>query len=204
MFHACSSEEIAASEAHTDDAVIIDAVADGKPHAFRHLVSRHKRAVYRYLLLQTRNTHLADDLAQEVFLRAFRAATAGNFAGRASVKTWLFTIAGNCLRDAWRKVKRSRELVDSGVVECQIHALDTSQHSPDEALAHKERREQILLALNDLPADQQRAVHLKFFCELTAGEISEITGAPHSTVKARLRYGLTKLTQKLSSLRGDL
>ena len=187
-----------------DDATVLDEVKSGKNGVFRVLVDRYKLPLYRYLLWQTGSVELAEDLTQEVFLRVFRAASTGAFAGRASVKTWIFTIAGNCLRDSWRAVKRRRELTDSGLVDLHMHSLATSEPGPNETAENTELLEQLLRLLSELPAEQKHVAHLKFFGGLALREIAEVTGAPLTTVKARLRYALTKLADKFTASRGDL
>ena len=193
-----------ANDSLPDDAAILASVEAGERREFQVLIDRYKVAVYRYLLYQTARVDVAEDLAQEVFLRVFRAASAGAYAGGASVKTWMFTIAGNCLRDFWRAAKRRREVPDSGLVEFQMQSLTSPELGPAESVARAERLQQILRLLAELPGEQREVVHLKFFGGLTMAEISEVTATALTTVKARLRYALTKLGDKLAPFRGEL
>jgi len=187
-----------------EDAAILASVEAGRKGQFQVLVDRYKVALYRYLLYQTARADVAEDLAQEVFLRVFRAASAGGYAGRASVKTWIFTIARNCLRDFWRASQRNREVPDSSLADLQMQSLTSSEPDPSEEAAATERRDQVLRVLAELPAEQRQVTYLKFFGGLTMAEISEVTAAPLTTVKARLRYALTKLADKLTPSRGEL
>jgi len=187
-----------------DDAVVIVSVAAGRTGDFQVLVDRYKLSLYRYLLYQTGRAETAEDLAQEVFLRVFRAAAAGNYAGRASVKTWLFTIAGNCLRDFFRSSKRSRVVADSSLVEAQVQSLQSSGPNPAEAAVAAERRERVLSLLASLSPEQRQVAHLRFFGGLTMPEIAEVTACPLTTVKSRLRHPLTKLADKIAPQRGEL
>lgn len=115
--------QASAESAVPEDAAILAAIAEGRTGPFHVLVERYKLPVYRYLLGQTSSPEVAEDLAQDVFLRVYRAAGAGAYAGKASVKTWLFTIAGNRVRDFWRSAGRKREVTDSGLVASKAEVL---------------------------------------------------------------------------------
>ena len=187
-----------------DDGAILASVEAGRKREFQVLVDRYKTPLYRYLFCRTASVEVAEDLAQEVFLRVFRAAKAGAYTGRASVKTWMFTIAGNCLRDHWRATKRRRVFPDSSQVEFQMQSLTSSEPDPAENVIKTERLEQILRLLAELPTEQRDVVHLKFFGGLKMAEIAEVTVTPLTTVRARLRYALTKLSDKLATHRGEI
>ena len=90
------------TQQHGDDAAVLARVRDGEVQCFGVLVHRYKVRLIGYIQCRVSDVHVAEDLAQEVFLRVFRAAQSGAFAGRSGVKTWMFTIADNCVRDFWR------------------------------------------------------------------------------------------------------
>jgi RNA polymerase sigma-70 factor (ECF subfamily) len=102
-----------------DDASILAAVRSGDTQQFQMLIDNHKEGLFRYFVYQVGNAHVADGLAQDVFLSVFKAATAGSYTGQASVSTWMFSIALNRLRDFWRSSQRSRETAASAVPDLQ-------------------------------------------------------------------------------------
>src|ERR1700690_1152875 len=90
------------------DAEAIAQIRAGDADAFRVLVERHSRSVFRLAFRMTGNEHDAEDLVQETFLRAFRQIR--KYDGRASFGTWLYRIASNCSLDLIRSRKRGQEM----------------------------------------------------------------------------------------------
>src|SRR6266567_2072404 len=90
----------------SDGAAVVRAQS-GDGDAFRVLVERHSRSVFRLAFRMTGNEHDAEDLVQETFLRAYR--QLGKFDGRASLGTWLYRVAANCSLDLIRVRKRRQE-----------------------------------------------------------------------------------------------
>src|SRR5687768_6541632 len=88
------------------DAAAVDRVTRGDPEAFRLLVDRHSRSVFRLAYRLTRNQHDADDVVQETFLRAYRHLS--SFDSRSSFSTWLHRIATNTAFDLLRRNERHK------------------------------------------------------------------------------------------------
>ncbi len=171
----------------------------GCPRFGVHLFHRYKLRLVRYLHSRVADVHLAEDLAQEVFLRVFRAAQGNKFAGRSGVKTWIFTIANNCLIDCWRSSRRRAAVAGPG----KADQFESAASTPDCSAADSEQRALILAAINQLPDDQQQVVGLKFFANMTFAEIAEVVGVSISTIKSRMRYALIKLEHSLSLTIGE-
>jgi RNA polymerase sigma factor (sigma-70 family) len=155
-------------------------------------VNSQKVPLFRYLHHQLGDQHAAEDLVQDVFLRAIRAARAGTFDGKCSVRTWLFRIARNCLTDYAR---RSRLRV--------THVLDDASSAVSDApgplsmAAAAEGTKRVQDMLDKIPAVQAQVLSLKVLGGLTAAEISEVTDVPLETIKSRLRYALQKVHEML-------
>src|SRR5579871_6938206 len=86
------------------DQVAAEEAREGNQLAFRVLVERHSRAVFRLAYRMTGNEQDTEDLVQETFLRAYR--SLARFQGRSSVRTWLHRIAANCALDLLRRRRR--------------------------------------------------------------------------------------------------
>jgi RNA polymerase sigma-70 factor (ECF subfamily) len=132
------------------------------------LFERHARPVRRYLYRLTRNPAVADDLAQEVFLRVVR--SAAGYEAREREAAWVFRIAGNVLRDFQRRVSRPVEHVAAavGTAPNQVLELDLD------------------LALARLPPDECEALLLGEVVGLTYPEIAEATGVTVPAVRSRI------------------
>lgn len=130
---------------------------------------------------------LADDIAQEAFIKAFLHLDA--FGGRSSFSTWLFRIAYNCFCDNQRAVERYSPAEVEGL---QI----TASEKADEAFEHQE----LYLAMNRLNAKERSALLLFYMEEKSLKEIADITRIPVNTVKAHLSRGRLHISEHLKSI----
>ena len=171
----------------TDADLITRVLVDDDQHAFGELVRRHQSAV-RGLLRQLTRTDvaLADDLAQETFLRAYKHIR--SFRGEARFSTWLYRIAYNCFRE---DARRRKELV--GINEEQWQAREDPQ-TVDPALRHD-----LMQALNLLPLPERTAVILCCQNGLSHDEAARVLEIPLGTVKTNVLRGREKLKRTLAA-----
>lgn len=170
------------------DADILTAVAAGDFAHFDTFVDRYKVRLVRYLAHRTGDRDAAEDLAQEVLIRVLR----GAYAGRASVATWVFSIANRCAIDHARS-RRRRDPSGQPAAEPSSHALDPALLAMrQDSDRHVER----LLA--QLPPPQREVIALKVFGDLSFTEVATVLGRPIGTVKSQMRYGLQTLQELLS------
>jgi RNA polymerase sigma-70 factor (ECF subfamily) len=188
-----------------EDARILAEIARGDLGRFDVLVDRYKVRLMSYLRHRVPDRHHAEDLVQEAFLRMFRAARSGGYSGRASVCTWLFTIADNCATDYLRASGRQPPMLESDTAgrneDDSARMLDRrSAPDPDpaEAAARRESQGRAEALLDCLPEEQRRVVALKVLGGLTLAEIAAVVGCPLGTVKSRLLYGLRKIEASLA------
>ena len=171
------------------DAALVAGLAVGDPPAATAFVRRFQGNVYGLALSITRDPTLAEDVAQEAFLRAWRAASTYD-PGRASVTTWLLTITRNTAIDAVRARRTtpaSPQLLEDVVQETFAGA------DPAEAAMHRLDSERALQHLASLHPTQARAVVLAVVGGCTAVEVSEHEDIPLGTAKTRIRTGLMRL-----------
>ena len=171
----------------TDAHLVTRVLADDDQHAFGELVRRHQSSV-RGLLRQLTRTDLAlaDDLAQETFLRAYK--KLASFRGEARFSTWLYRIAYNCFRE---DARRRKELV--GVDDEQLQAEHDAQ-TVDAGLRHD-----LMYALNLLPLHERTAVVLCCQSGLSHDEAARVLEIPLGTVKTNVLRGREKLKRTLAA-----
>ena len=151
----------------------------GDYSAFEELHARHGRRVMAYLLRSGFPRPEAEDLCQEVFLRAFK--SLGSFdAGRGSLGTWLAAIARNVARRQWRR-QGTPEGFDPELTE-QTFAADNPRAAPEV----REEFEAVRDCVAALPAELGRIVRLRYIDARTTRGIAEATGTAEATVRARL------------------
>ncbi len=157
----------------------------------RAAVSDSGPAVRRFLFGMCGDWHVAEDLAQESLLKAWR--SRASFNGRANVRTWVFAIARNVWVDYLRR-RRTR-----GVEETMDQATLTASNAPGPiaSASGREFTSQMQLALAKLPPEQREALAMRESDGLTFVEISRLLELPVATVKSRVRYALMKLATEL-------
>jgi RNA polymerase sigma-70 factor (ECF subfamily) len=178
-----------------DDALLAG-VAAGDADAMVAFVRRFQRRVFGLALSVVGDAALAEDVAQEAFVRAWRNAAAFD-ARRGSVASWLLTVTRNLAIDAIR-LRRADPVDPDQLIRLDLPARDASP--ADVATAHEDAN-RLLAALRRLPVEQRRAVVLAGIGGRTAREIGEVEGVPLGTAKTRIRAGLLKLRESLMSER---
>jgi len=166
----------------------IAACRRGEREAFDVLVARYQRPIYRLCYRYVNSHEDANDLAQEVFLKAWRAI--GRFRGDSAFSTWLFRIAVNaCLNFRALRRPETRELPET--------LLDPRPG----ALAEVERQDdasRLRAAVSRLPERQRATLILKVFHDLTHDEVAGILGSTVGTVKANLFHALANLRREMT------
>lgn len=174
-------------EALSDEALLAG-LGSGDPAAAAAFVRRFQGRVYGLALTMLRDRGLADEVAQETFVRAWRHAETYD-ARRGRVPAWLLTIARNLAVDRARL--RTATPVDPDVIAAQLE-LDGEATTADVA-----ERQRVREAVRALPDDQRRVLVLAMYAGKTAQEISELDDVPLGTVKTRIRTAMLKLRQTL-------
>jgi RNA polymerase sigma-70 factor (ECF subfamily) len=174
-----------------DDAQLMLAYARGEMRAFETLYARHRGALYRYLVRQSRDTDTAHDLFQEVWSRVI--VNRARYQPRAKFRTFLFTLAHNCFIDHCRRVKArpvAMGVDDADAADLLPADADTL---PDMEIERDEVSRRYRAALAGLPAEQRDVYLLHEESELSLDEIARVTGVGTETAKSRLRYAVGKL-----------
>jgi RNA polymerase sigma-70 factor (ECF subfamily) len=161
----------------------VEACQRGEREAFDLLVERYQRDVYRLCYRYVNNHEDANDLAQEVFLKAWRAI--GRFRGESSVRTWLYRIGVNaCLN--FRALRRpvTQELPE---------ALADPRPGAQARVQSDDEARLVRAAVVRLPEKQRATLILKIYHDLTHEEVAQILGSTVGTVKANLFHALGNL-----------
>src|SRR5689334_5440730 len=173
------------------DEALLAGLAAGDPEVAAAFVRRFQRPVYGLALTILRDPGLADDAAQETFVRAWRHA-AGYDPRRGRVAAWLLTIARNVAIDRSRPLRLAPD--DPVVIASR---LDVTRQGTMPDVGERER---VHRALSALPDEQRRALVLAVYAGRTAREISELDGVPLGTVKTRIRTAMSTLRETLGAV----
>jgi RNA polymerase sigma-70 factor (ECF subfamily) len=171
-----------------DDREAVLACQGGDREAFDRLVERYQRDIYRLCYRYVNDPQDANDMAQEVFLKAYRAID--RFRGDSSFSTWLYRIAVNtCLNFRSSRRPEGEQLPES-IPDAHAGVLD--------AMVEDERARRVRQAVSRLPEKQRATVILKVYHDLTHEEVAGILGSTVGTVKANLFHALGKLRKLMA------
>jgi RNA polymerase sigma-70 factor, ECF subfamily len=168
----------------------------GDLDSFNQLVLRWERPIYALAYRVIGREEEARDVAQETFLRAFRALS--GFKGQAKFSSWLYRITLNLCRDWIRRERRTPvSQAPEGIDIIELAGEATPGETIEELVARKELGRAVGKAMSQLPEEQRTAIILKEYHGLTFQEIAELLDCPLSTVKTRLYQGLSVLRKQL-------
>ena len=192
-----------------DDRELATLASEGRERAFRELLSRYERPVFSLVYRMVRDRALAEDLAQEAFVRAFNAIDTYDPSYKFS--SWMFKIANNHTIDHLRKKK-----LDTVSIHGSPHAgsqeeeertsitLEAGGEDPEAYVESKELGGQIEEAIGQLRPEYRSAVLLRHVEGYSYDEIAEIMEVPLGTVKTYLHRARGELREKLADARADL
>ena len=168
-----------------NDSALIRAFLDGCREAFDVIVERHRRNVYQLCYRFVGNHEDAEDLAQDVFVRAFKGLR--NFKGDASLGTWLYRVGVNVCLNRVAVKRPPTEPIEA------VQRVDDSLEDPLEALMRGERAAVVRVAIQKLPPKQRATLMLRVYQELPHEEIAKILGSSVGAVKANFFHALGNL-----------
>lgn len=169
------------------DKELVRRVKKGDRHAFELLFSRYQHKILNLISRYLRDREDVEDVAQETFIKAFRALP--RFRGESAFYTWLYRIAINTAKN--HLVARSRRPPGTDIDVDDAEYMDGTEalresESPESAFARDELSAEIDLAISQLPEDLRSAVTLREFDGLTYEQIAEIMDCPVGTVRSRI------------------
>ena len=174
-----------------DDRDLVECCRAGDRDAFDVLVTRHQRAVYGVCYRFVGNHDDAADLAQEVFLRAYRAL--GKFKGASAFGTWLHRIAVNVSLNRVGARRPPMQPIEAS------KATAVQSSSPAETLLRGERAARVRAAVARLPRKQRATLILRVYRDLSHQEIAAVLGTSVGAVKANFFHALNNLRRMLGA-----
>ncbi|MBY0411981.1 MAG: RNA polymerase sigma factor RpoE [Burkholderiaceae bacterium] len=187
------------------DLQLVERAVAGDQRAFELLVIKYQRRIERLIGRMVRDTDLVQDIAQETFIRAYRALH--QFRGDAQFYTWLYRIAVNTAKKALMDMKRNpiisenafRNSDDDDETYRVGHEL-TSDETPETVLAAQEIAQMVNAAMEALPEDLRQAVVLREIEGLSYDEIATVMNCPIGTVRSRIFRAREAISAKVRPL----
>jgi len=178
------------------DQKLVKSFQAGDKNAFNELQRRYQDKIYYLILKYQKNPEVANDLCQEVFLRAFL--RLNTFSGGAKFYTWLYKIAVNICIDFHRKRSLTTVSFDDMTPSAKSVFRTEDSQSPLSILERKELSEKVREAISNLPPKQKSALILRYYGDLQIKEIAMKVGCSQGTIKAQLFHAKQKLAKMLN------
>ena len=188
------------------DALLVDRAKRGEVHAFEMLVVKYQRRIERLIGRIVRDTDLVADVAQETFIRAYRALP--QFRGESAFYTWLYRIAVNTAKKALADLRRDPLISETALAAARQdddetyrpgHEL-THDETPEAVLASREIAATVNAAIEALPEDLRQAIVLREVEGLSYDEIAEVMACPIGTVRSRIFRAREAIAERLRPL----
>lgn len=181
------------------DRSLVEASAAGDQDAFAALVLRYQAPIVNLARALTADDGEAEDLAQETFIRAYKAI--GRFRGDSAFRTWLYRVAVNVIRSHLQRRTRRWKWFGPSLDERESAAQQASALSMPAAVEEDAARRQLIdRALASLPADMRAAVTLRDVHGFDYAEIADMLGIPIGTVESRIFRARQRLRPLLAPL----
>jgi RNA polymerase sigma-70 factor, ECF subfamily len=190
--------------AEDTDALLVERVQRGDMRAFEMLVVKYQRRVERLIGRMVRDVDLVADIAQETFIRAYRAMP--QFRGDSAFYTWLYRIAVNTAKKALMDRKRDPVVTESALF--SVNDEETSRaeselsdgETPEGLLASKQIAQAVNEAIQSLSEDLRQAIVLREIEGLSYEEIADVMNCPIGTVRSRIFRARESIAQRLRPL----
>lgn len=188
------------------DQLLVERARRGEMQAFEMLVVKYQRRIERLISRFVRDVDLVPDIAQETFIRAYRALP--QFRGESAFYTWLYRIAVNTAKKALADLRRDPVMTESALA--SVAQDDDETNRPEHELSHDETPEAMLAsreiartvnaAIEALPEDLRQAILLREVEGLSYDEIAMVMACPIGTVRSRIFRAREAIAVKLRPL----
>lgn len=179
------------------DSQLIREIKDGNIECYAELISRYEKKIFAFVLQMLRQAHLehmAEDICQETFYKAYRSIHSFRDV-EATFSTWLYTIARNTVLSELRKSKNSDVYLEDTL---QI-PVASDERMPEQQLLRVEREVMVRQAINNLPEKQRSALILREYEQMEYNEIASILDLTVSSVKSLLFRARQSIKTQLES-----
>ena len=178
-----------------NDSELLSLYIGGNEEAFEELLNRHKDRVFTTIYLIVKDRYTAEDLMQEVFIKAIRTIKSGRYNEEGKFLPWILRIAHNLSIDYFRKSKRYPTIImeDGSSV---FNSLEFSEAPIENEHIKQDTYNLLKSFVKELPDSQREVLVMRHYMKMSFQEIADATGVSINTALGRMRYALINLRKK--------
>lgn len=174
------------------DQVLVRNYINGNEEALSELVTRHQQKVFTYIRMLVKDSALAEDIFQDVFVKVIHTLKSGNYNEEGKFLPWIMRIAHNLSIDHFRRAKRMpkaqvREDVDI------FRTLKLDELNIEDQMVKDQILKDVKKLIRELPPEQQEVLILRHYADMSFQEIADFTNVSINTALGRMRYALINM-----------
>ncbi|MCD6346619.1 MAG: sigma-70 family RNA polymerase sigma factor, partial [Bacteroidales bacterium] len=150
-----------------EDHILVKMFIDGDQRSLEELISRHKSRIYTYILLIVKNSHLAEDVFQDTFIKVIKSLKQGKYQDKGKFVSWVLRIAHNLIIDYYRKQKYQKTISNDDTEVDLFNSNKLSDETIEDSLVQDQILSDVRLLMESLPADQRNVVYLRHYCDMS-------------------------------------
>ncbi|MFO7879884.1 MAG: RNA polymerase sigma factor [Bacteroidota bacterium] len=175
------------------DQELVERFVKGDKDCIQELINRHKDRVYTYILLIVKNSHVADDLFQDTFIKVIKSLEKKKYKDEGRFLSWVIRIAHNLTIDYFRKNKNQNTYSNDNTEVDLLNSPKFSDSTVEEHMIEDQKVKDVRFLIDKLPKDQKQVVLMRHYGNMSFKEISEQTGVSINTALGRMRYALINM-----------
>ncbi len=179
------------------DRVLLNNYLSGDRNAISNLIERHNRRVRDYINMLVKNHDLAEDIAQETFIKAVRVIDEGRYTDNGKFLSWILRIAHNLVIDYFRAQRQNKTVSETDAGYDVLGTLKFAEQTVEDALVSEQIEQDVRALVELLPDEQREVVMMRYFAGLSFKDIAEQTNVSINTALGRMRYALINLRRMI-------
>lgn len=178
------------------DQDLITSYANGNDKAFEVLLNRYQEKIYTSIYLFVKDSALADDIFQEVFIKIIETLRKGRYNHEGRFLQWAMRISYNMCVDHFRKTKRRPKVTPTETFDI-LEVLSTKDLNAEDCIIKSQTHDKVRALVDNLPAEQREVVILRHYADLSFKEIAKLTKVSINTALGRMRYALINIRRMI-------
>ena len=179
-----------------NDQQLIVRYLDGDEKAFEELLTRHKAKIYTQIYLFVKDSALAEDIFQEVFIKIIDTLRKGKYNHEGKFLQWALRISYNMCVDYFRRSKRRPKVSQTETFDI-FDVLKSHDDNAEQAIMKSQTHQKIRKLVDALPPEQREVVILRHYADMSFKEISQLTRVSINTALGRMRYALINIRKMI-------